>query len=44
MREHIDSCQKQSEKCAAYLEQSTEHFEDVAKLTVDSASVIPQEK
>ena len=44
MREHIDSCLKQSEKCAAYLEQSTEHFEDVANITTNGASVILQGK
>ena len=44
MREHIDVFHKESEKRAAYPEQSTAHFEDVANITVYSASVITQEK
>ena len=44
MWEHVDICHKYSEICAAYPKQSTAHFEDVANITVDSASVITQEK
>ena len=44
MQEHIDSCQKESEKRAAYLEQNIENFEDVASITVNSVSAIRQEK
>ena len=44
MQNYIDSCHKESERHAAYLEQSTGNFENVADITVDSASVIPQEK
>ena len=40
MREHIDSFYKESERRALYLEQITAHFEEVANITVDSASVI----
>ena len=42
MQERIDSFHKESERHAAYPEQSTAHFEDVANITFDSASVIPQ--
>ena len=44
MQEYIDSCHKESGKCAAYPEQSTAHFEDVFNITVDSSSVLVQEK
>ena len=44
MREHIDSCHKESEIRVAYLEQNTAHFGDVANNTVNSASVIPQDE
>ena len=44
MRENIDSCHKESEIHAAYPEQSTAHFEEVVKITFNSASVITQEK
>ena len=40
MREHIGSRKKESEMHAAYMEQNTKHFEDVEKITVNSASVI----
>ena len=38
----IDSFHKESERHAAYPEQSTAHFENVANITVDSISIIPQ--
>ena len=38
------SFHKESERHAAYLEQSTADFENVANITVDSASVIIQDK
>ena len=41
MQNYIDSCHKESEICAAYPEQSTAHFENVANITINSASVIP---
>ena len=44
MREHIDSCHKESEIHAAYTEQSTANFEDVANITVNNNSVITQGK
>ena len=44
MQENIDSCNKYSEKCAAYPKQSTVHFEDVSNITINSSSVIAQEK
>ena len=42
MQESIGSFHTESERHAAYPEQSTAHFEDVANITFDSASVIPQ--
>ena len=44
MKNYIDSCHKESERHTAYPEQSTEHFENVANITVDSDSVITQGK
>ena len=44
MQEHIDSFHNESERGAAYPEQSIAHFEDVANITVDVSSVILQEK
>ena len=44
MREHIDSCHKESERYTAYPEQITAHFEDIVSITVDSSSVNPQDK
>ena len=44
MQDYIDSCNKESERQASYLEQSTAHFENIANINVDSASVITQEK
>ena len=44
MQEHIDSCQKESGKHVAYSEQRTAYFEDAGNITIDSASVIPQQK
>ena len=44
MRNYIDKCNKESEKYAAYPEQSTIHFENVVNITVDSDCVITQEK
>ena len=44
MQTYIDSYKKESEKCAAYPEHSTVHFEYIANITVDSDSVISQEK
>ena len=42
MREHTDSFHKESERRAAYPEQSTAHFEDVSNINDYSATVIPQ--
>ena len=44
MRNYIDSCHKESERRTAYPEQSTVHFENFAKITVHSGSVIPKKK
>ena len=44
LRNYIDSCHKESLICAAYMKQRTEHFENVANITINSANVIPQEK
>ena len=44
MKTYIDSFHKESERRAAYPEHSTANFEIVANITVNSASVIPQEK
>ena len=44
MQTYIDSCKKESEKHAAYPEQSNVHFENVANITVDSDSITPREK
>ena len=44
MRNYIDICHEESERCATYPEQSTVYFVKVANITVESASVIPQGK
>ena len=44
MQNYIDSCHKELERRAAYPEQSTTNFENVANITVDSDSVIPKDK
>ena len=44
MRNYVDSCHKESERCPAYPEQITAYFEKVANITVDGASAIPQEE
>ena len=40
MKNYIDSFHKESERCAAYLKQSTIHFENVSNITINSDSVI----
>ena len=35
MQEHIDSCHKEPERCAAYLYQNTANFEDVQDITIN---------
>ena len=44
MREHIDSCHKESKICAAYPEYSTAYFNKVENITIDSDSITPQKK
>ena len=44
MQHYIGSCHKVSERRAPYLEQSTAHFEDVVNITVDSDTLIPQNR
>ena len=43
MRDYIASCHKESERCTAYPEQSTAHFENIVNINVDIDSLIPQE-
>ena len=42
LQTYIDGCHKESERCAAYPEQSTAHFNNVVNITVDSDSITPQ--
>ena len=44
MQNYIDSCHRESEKRAAYPENSTANFENILSITVDSDSSIRQEK
>ena len=44
MREYIDSCHRESESCAAYLEHNTAHFNNIANITANSDSITPQKK
>ena len=44
MKEHINSCHKESERRAAYLEQNTAHFYNIVNIGVNFVSVIPQQK
>ena len=44
MQNYIDSCHNEPEGRVAYPEQRTLHFENVAKITANSDSVIPKEK
>ena len=44
MQEYIDSCRKESKSRSAYPEKNTAHFNNVAKITVDSDSTTPQKK
>ena len=44
MQNYIDSCHKEPEKRAAYLEQSTINFENVANINVNNYSLIPKNK
>ena len=44
MQTYIDSCKKESERRAAYMDQNAAHFKNIAKITIDSASVITHEK
>ena len=44
MQNYIDICLRELERRADYPEHSTAHFENVANITVNSASVIHQEK
>ena len=39
---YIDSCHKEPERCASYLEKSTLQFENVVNITINSDSVIPK--
>ena len=41
MQNYIDSCKKVR---AAYLEQNTLHFEDIANIATNSDSTIPKKK
>ena len=44
MQEHIDSFHKGHEICTEHPEQNTAHFNNVAKITVDSDSKTPYRK
>ena len=44
MRNDIDSCPKESWRRVVYPEQSTAYFKNVVSITVDSDSLIPEEK
>ena len=44
MRNYTDSCHKESERCAAYLQQITVNFENVSNITIDSDNVITKDK
>ena len=43
-QEHIDSCHKEYESCAAYPENSTAHLNNAANITVDIDSITQQRK
>ena len=42
MQNYIDIFQKESERHAAYPEQRTANFENIANITIDSDILIPQ--
>ena len=44
MREHISSFHKKYESHAAYPEQSTANFKNIANINVDSDTMTPQNK
>ena len=44
MQERIDGYHKQFESHASYPEKNTARFEDVANISVNISSVLPQEK
>ena len=44
LRTYIDSCHKESERCAVYPEHSTEYFNNFENITANSYSVTPQKK
>ena len=44
MQNYIDIFQKESERHAAYPEQRTANFENIANITIDSDILIPQQK
>ena len=43
-RAYVDSCNKESERRAAYPEHSTVHSKNISNINVDNDSVIPQEE
>ena len=42
LQTYIDSCHKESRRYAAYPENITAHFNNVADITVDGDSITPQ--
>ena len=44
MRGYIDSCHKEPERRAVYLEHSTEYFEDIENIAINSSSLIMKYK
>ena len=44
LKTYIESCHKESERCAAYLEQNTLHSEIASDIAINSDSITPQKK
>ena len=42
LQTYIDIYHKESERCAAYLEQSNAHFNNIANINVNSDGITPQ--
>ena len=44
LKNYIDICHKELERCAAYPEQSTENFNKITNINIDSDVINPQNK
>ena len=44
MQEHIDSCHKYFESCAAYTEHSTAHFNRIMNISINSGNITSHKK